>query len=116
MAQKSTKQAFKQYLQQKQAATKCLSKAEQNKVHQLEEHAIVKRIKKRERYASDEVYRTKQQECAKLTMRKKREAKKNDVPHNDEVVEEFEQQPQTPEPTEQEIIPFALRFNPRNLF
>ena len=49
-------------------------------------------------------------------MRKKREAKKNDVPHNDEVVEEFEQQPQTPEPTEQEIIPFALRFNPRNLF
>jgi len=112
-----SKQAFKQYLKQKKAAVQSLSKADQNQVQRLEEQAVVKRIQKRERYASDDEYRTKQQASAKVSMRKKRTVKQNvvDKVSNDNSNDEIEMRAPSPVPV-QEQEQQRPRFNLRNLF
>ena len=106
MAETSTKIAFKKYLQQKKQATKNLSKLEQNEINRLEEQKILKRVKTRERYATDEEFREKQKACAKKTMKKVRLTKKQDVENLSDLPDDNEIEvvdyPPSPEPAKEQ--------------
>ena len=95
MAEKSAKEAFKRYLQVKKEATQNLSKPEQKEIDRLEEQTILRRVQKRERYATDPEYQSKKRESSKLSMRKSNAKKKaNPVaePTEEEVLEDMSPQ------------------------
>ena len=112
MTENSTKLAFKKYLQLKKDATKNLTKLEQNELKKMEEEAIVKRVIKRDRYATDAEYREKQQAHARISM-KKTKAKMKDV--QVDVVEEPEDIEQVEEEEPQYVVE-KTKFHPSKLF
>ena len=120
MAEINSKEAFKMYLDQKKQVTENLTKLEQKELKRLEEEQILKRLMKRERYATDYEFRIKQQTSARTTMRKKKEQKniafaglKKATKSED--IEEYEEEIQ--DPSENEIVDNEVkRYDPKRLY
>ena len=109
MSEKSAKEMFKMLLEQKKQATQGLSKAELNQIEKLEEQKLLTRLKRRERYATDPEFKARQQEHARVSMRKNASKKKD-------VYESNEQSQQPVQHEEQVQPPPKKQINARNLF
>jgi hypothetical protein len=78
MTEISAKDLFKSYLSHKKMATQNLTKNQRKELEKMEESAILKKVQRRQQYATDDEFRSKQQASARKSMAKSKGKKKTE--------------------------------------